>query len=113
MIDKSYLGRKVTRRLDSRYQTQGLPVKNDSTGKESASNAGDTGDVSSIPGSGRFPEEENGNPLQDSCLKSPMDIGAWPGGLQPKGSQRVRDEQLSMHQTLSTNTTFSQGPSRE
>ena len=28
----------------------------------------------------------------------------WPGGLQPKGSQRVRDELLSMHQTLSTNT---------
>ena len=28
--------------------------------------AGDTGDLGSIPGSGRSPEEGNGNPLQDS-----------------------------------------------
>ena len=34
-----------------------------SDGEESASNAGDT---SSIPGSGRSPEEGNGNPLQNS-----------------------------------------------
>ena len=33
--------------------------------KESSFNPGDT---SSIPGSGRFPEEENGNPLWYSCL---------------------------------------------
>ncbi|KAB0373112.1 hypothetical protein FD755_014771 [Muntiacus reevesi] len=26
---------------------------------------------------GRFPGEENGNPLQYSCLESPMDRGAW------------------------------------
>ena len=32
-------------------------------GKESACNAGDTGDRSSIPGSGRFPGGGNGNPL--------------------------------------------------
>ena len=76
MINKSYLGRRVTGWLGSRYQTQGLPVKNDSTGKESASNARDAGDASSIPGSGRFPGEENGNPLQDSCLKNSMDVGA-------------------------------------
>ena len=75
MTDKSYLGRKVTRWLGSRYQTQGLPVKNDSTGKESASNAGDTGDVSSIPGSGRFPGEENGNPLQYSSWDNSMERG--------------------------------------
>ena len=30
-----------------------------------------------IPGLGRFPEEENGNPLQYSCLRNPMDRGAW------------------------------------
>ena len=33
--------------------------------KESACSAGDVG---LIPGSGRPPEEENGNPLQHSCL---------------------------------------------
>ena len=35
------------------------------------------GDVGSIPGSGRSPEEGNGNPLQYSCLGNPMDRGAW------------------------------------
>ena len=35
------------------------------------------GDVSSIPGLGRSPGEGNGNPLQYSCLKNPMDTGAW------------------------------------
>ena len=42
--------------------------------KASASNAGDLG---LIPGSGRSPGEENGNPLQYSCLENPMDGGAW------------------------------------
>ena len=35
------------------------------------------GDVGSIPGLGRSPEEGNGNPLQYSCLENPMDRGAW------------------------------------
>ena len=35
------------------------------------------GDVGSIPGLGRSPGEENGNPLQYSCLGNPMDRGAW------------------------------------
>ena len=42
--------------------------------KASACNAGDP---SSIPGLGRSPGEENGNPLQYSCLENPMDGGAW------------------------------------
>ena len=35
------------------------------------------GDLGSIPGSGKFPGEGNGNPLQYSCLENPMDGGAW------------------------------------
>ena len=35
------------------------------------------GGVVSIPGSGRSPGEGNGNPLQYSCLRNPMDRGAW------------------------------------
>ena len=35
------------------------------------------GDIRSIPGSGRSPGEGNNNPLQYSCLKNPMDGGAW------------------------------------
>ena len=38
-----------------------------SEGKESACN---TGELGSIPGSGRSPVEEHGNPLQHSCLEN-------------------------------------------
>ena len=42
-------------------------------------NAGDTGhgDPSLISGSERSPGEENGNPLQYSCLENSMKGGAW------------------------------------
>ena len=40
-------------------------------------NAGDTGDVSSVPESGRSLGGGNGNPLQDSFLENAMDRGAW------------------------------------
>ena len=49
----------------------------DASGKESAANAGDLGVEASIPGSGRSPGVENDNPSQYSCLKNPMDRGAW------------------------------------
>ena len=35
------------------------------------------GDLSSVPGLGRYSGEGNGNPLQYSCLENPMDGGAW------------------------------------
>ena len=47
------------------------------SGKDSASNAGNAGDSSSVPASGRFPGGGHGNPFQDSCLENPMDRGAW------------------------------------
>ena len=56
----------------SHYFLCGLPQWLSS--KDSASNVGDMG---SIPGSGRFPGEGNGNPLQYSCLGNPIDRGAW------------------------------------
>ena len=58
--------------------------------KNPLTNAGDKGDVGSIPGSGRSPGEGNGNPLQYSCLENPMVRGAVRGRLQPMGSQKVR-----------------------
>jgi len=43
--------------------------------KNPPANAGDTG---LIPGLGReSPGEENGSPLQYSCLENPMDREAW------------------------------------
>ena len=50
------------------------------------------GDVDSINGSGRSLGEENGNPLQYSCLGNPMDRRAW-------GHKRVRYD-LVMKQQL-------------
>ena len=35
------------------------------------------GDMGSIPGSGRFLGEGNGNPLQHSCLENSKDRGDW------------------------------------
>ena len=54
-----------------------------SDGKESAYNAGDPG---SIPGLGRSPGVENGNPLQYSCLENPTEE---PGRLQITGLHRA------------------------
>ena len=56
-----------------------------SADKESACNAGDLG---LIPGLGRSPGREHGNPLQHSCLENPHGPHV-PGGLQSMGSQRI------------------------
>ena len=47
------------------------------TVKNLPDNAGDAGDMGSIPGSGRSPGEGNGYPLQYSCLKNSIERGAW------------------------------------
>ena len=61
--------------------------------------AGDTGDDGSIPGSGRSPGGGNDNPLQYSCLGSPMDRGAWQATVHEVAKSDTT-EQLSTH-TLS------------
>ena len=72
-----------------------------SDGKESACNATDPG---LIPGLGSSPGEENGYPLQCSCLEDPMDRGGWQtqsssvqfscsvvsDSLRPQGPQHTR-----------------------
>ena len=68
--------------LERSKHTQGFSGGSD--GKESTSYVGD---LSSIPGLGRSPGGENGNPLQYSCLENPMDRGAR--RLQSVESQRV------------------------
>ena len=45
--------------------------------KNLPTNAGDVRDMGSIPGLGRSPGIRHGNSLQYSCLKNPMDRGAW------------------------------------
>ena len=46
-------------------------------GSEVKASVSNSGDLGSIPGSGRSAGEGNGNPLQYSCLENPMDGGAW------------------------------------
>ena len=45
--------------------------------KNLPANEGNARDMSSIPGLGISPGEENGNPLEFSCLQNFMDKGAW------------------------------------
>ena len=45
--------------------------------KESTCQSRTHRDVGSVPGSGRLPGEDHGNPLLYFCLDNPMDRGAW------------------------------------
>ena len=45
--------------------------------EESTYNAGNTGDMGLVPGSGRSPGGRHDNPLQYSCLENPTDRGTW------------------------------------
>ena len=63
------------------HSSLALPIRNKELPrwlsiKESACDAGAAGDKGSVPGLGRSPGGENGNPLQYSCLENPMDRGA-------------------------------------
>ena len=64
------------------------------SGKESACNAGDTGDAVLIPGSGRSPGGGNGNLLQYSCLKNP--VWTEEACYNPRGQKELDTEHLSM-----------------
>ena len=65
--------------------------------KNLPANAGDTGDVGLIPGSGRFPGGGKSNPLQYSCLENPMDGGAWQAAVHGVTKSQTQLKRLSMH----------------
>ena len=76
-IDKLCSGKEVTRFIVGENLVflsllRGFPGGSD--GNESACNVGD---LVSIPGLGRSPGGGHGNPLQYSCLETPMDREAW------------------------------------
>ena len=60
--------------------------------KESARNAGDLG---LIPGSGRYPGEGNGHPLQCSCLQQSMERGVWWATVHGNHKESDSTEQLT------------------
>ena len=69
-------------------------------GKESALNALDAGDAGSVPGMGRSSAGGLCNPFQYSCLKNPMDRGAWWATV-----HRVAQSQTQLKLLSTQNTT--------
>ena len=53
------------------------------------------GDLGSIPGSGRSPGEENGNPLQYSCLENARDRGVLQAAIHMGHKESDTTEQLN------------------
>ena len=62
--------------------------------KNPPASAGDAGDLGSIFGSGTAPGKGNGNPLQHSCPKNPIDRGAWWAAVHGVSKSKT---QLSLH----------------
>ena len=78
-----------------------LGFPNGSVVKNLPVNAGDTG---SIPRSGRYTGEQNGNPLQYSCLGNPMDKGAWQAVVHGVTKSQTRLIDLACTHNTSSNS---------
>ena len=68
--------------------------------KNLPTNARDTGDIGSIPESGRPSGEGHGNPLQYSCLVNPVDRGAWWSMVHMVAKSRTLLKLLSTHSSV-------------
>ena len=79
----------------NRWENWGFP--GGSVVKNSPANAGDTKDVGSIPGSGRYPGGGHGNPFQYSCLENPMDREAWRATVHSVTKSQTRLKWHSTH----------------
>ena len=67
--------------------------------KNPPANAGDVRDTGSIPGLERSTGGGHGKPLQYSCLKNPMDKGAWRATVNGVAKSWTQLKWLSMHRT--------------
>ena len=72
------------------------------SGSEDEASVCNAGDLGSIPGLGRSPEEGNGNPLQYSCLEKPMDRGVLQATVHwvTKGRTRLNTFTSLLHFSL-------------
>ena len=62
--------------------------------------------MGSVPGSGRSPRGEHGNPLQYSCLEDPMDRGAWQAAVHRVAKSQTLLKRLSMHACIKWQITW-------
>ena len=65
--------------------------------KSLPANAGDLRDTGLIPGFGRSPGGDNGNPLHYSCQENPMDREAWWATVHSVAKSWTQLKRLSMH----------------
>ena len=86
----------ISSKVTSVFSTKLLVFPGGSVAKESACNAGDTENRGSIPESGRYPGEGNGN-LLHYCLENPTDRGGTVHGVTESQTQL---KQLSTHPKL-------------
>ena len=70
--------------------------------KQSTCRAEAAGGVGLVPGLGWCPGVRNGTPLQNSCLKNPMDSGAWWVTAHEVAKSQTRLKWLSAHAPLHT-----------
>ena len=70
----------------------------------------DEGDAGSIPGLGGSPGERNGNPLQNFCLRNPMDRGDWQATVQGVTKSRTR---LSMYEHSLAKRSYMKSPFKD
>ena len=71
-------------------------------------NTGDIRELGSIPRSGWFPGGGHANPLQYSCLKNPMDRGAWRATDHRDATSQTQLKWLSMHARRAISQSISQ-----
>ena len=81
--------------MDMTLCIKGLRLPQWLSSKESACWA--AGDAGSVPGPGRSPGGEYGNPLQCSFLESPIDREVWWAAVQRVTKSRTRLKQLRSH----------------
>ena len=73
---------------------------------DSQDSACSAGDPALMPGSRRFPEEGNGQPLQNSCLENPLDRRAWQSTAQVVTKSQTPLSDSISHTSLGTPVTF-------
>ena len=92
--------------------------------KSLPADAEDVRDAGSIPGSGRSPGEEHGNPLQYSCLENFMDRGTWrapvmghkesdPTEATQRSAQQAEDRKVITKTATQNDPGKSAGPAEE